>query len=85
MTDTGQFYVEEKKSSGKWEKVEGHEFLDVFERPNALMTGGLMLGLLAEWMNTAGNAYLFLVTETPGVGPIKRYGRCRPSTCSLSR
>lgn len=70
VADVGKFSVEQKKDDA-WETVEGHEFLDVLASPNSVMTGGLMLGLVSEWLNTVGEAYLFLVTETPGVGPIQ--------------
>lgn len=70
VANVGQFAVEQKDDDA-WKKMEGHEFLDRLAAPNSIMTGALLLGLIAEWMNTTGNAYLFLVTETPGVGPIQ--------------
>lgn len=70
VADVAQFNVEQKGAES-YKKIEGHEFLDVLAAPNSVMTGGLLLGLVSEWLNTVGNAYLFLVTETPGVGPIQ--------------
>ena len=70
VADVGQFYMEEQRKDG-WERLKTHEFLDVLASPNSVMTGSLLLGLVSEWMSTVGNAYLFLVTDTPGVGPIR--------------
>lgn len=70
ISDTAQFRVEQKQK-GEWVDAQAHEFLTILERPNSMMTGGMLLGATAEWMNAAGNGYWFAVTDTPGVGPIR--------------
>lgn len=70
VSDVAVFDVQQRKGQD-WESIPGHDLITRIERPNAMMTGGLLLGATAEWMNTTGNAYWFAVTDTPGIGPIR--------------
>lgn len=47
-----------------------HEFEILLDNPNSLMSGGFLIRYISQWYDLRGNAYIFLVTPRPGVGPI---------------
>lgn len=70
VTESADFAVE-REVGDRWEVVPNHEFLRVLEHPNEIMTGGLLLNSAAWDMQGLGNSYWFLVTDRPGVGPVR--------------
>jgi hypothetical protein len=70
VTESADFAVE-RQVEDRWEIVPNHEFLGVLEHPNEIMTGGLLLNGTAWDMQGVGNSYWFLVTDRPGVGPVR--------------
>jgi hypothetical protein len=70
VTESADFAVE-RQVGDRWEIVPNHEFLGVLEHPNEIMTGGLLLNSTAWDMQGIGNSYWFLVTDRPGVGPVR--------------
>lgn len=70
VTESADFAVE-RQVGDRWEIVPNHEFLHVLDHPNEIMTGGLLLNGTAWDMQGVGNSYWFLVTDRPGVGPVR--------------
>lgn len=70
VSEAADFAVEEQRGD-RWQKVDNHELMNVLDHPNPLMTAGLVMGTTAWEMQATGNAYWFLVTDTPGQGPIR--------------
>lgn len=70
VADAEHFIVQFREGSD-WMDDEDHQFLTALANPNAFMTGAHMMAETALWMNTYGNAYWYLVTDTPGVGPVR--------------
>lgn len=64
-------WVVEEQVGDHWEKIDNHEFLALLDRPNPIMTSGLLMNDTAWSMQVTGNAYWFLVTDSPGRGPIR--------------
>lgn len=63
--------VIEQQVGDRWEKMPAHKFMYVLDHPNPIMTGGLLLNSTAWDMQCLGNSYWFLVTDRPGVGPVR--------------
>jgi HK97 family phage portal protein len=64
-----QFVV--KQRTDALEEIKNHEFLRLMERPNSLMTGEFLKRYLTFWAHLSGNAYIFISTPGPGVGPVQ--------------
>lgn len=70
VSDADALVVQEQVGD-KWEDRPGHEFMRVLSVPNGIFSGDLVMEDVAWWYNLLGNAYLYLVTDTPGVGPVR--------------
>ena len=62
--------LKDSDTKGEWLDIENHPILQLLRRPNSLMTAGFLLGYTTQWFVAMKNAYWFLVTDTPGAGPI---------------
>ena len=87
VSDTGVFLVK-RKAGAEWVDVADHPLPGLLMRPNSLMSGSLLLSDTAWWYELLGNAYWFLVTDTPGRGPIREIwplpaDRVRPDPMTL--
>ena len=70
ISDSELFIIQEKQGS-EWIDLVEHPFSVVLRHPNSIMSGSLLLSDTAWWYKLLGNAYWFLVTDTPGYGPIR--------------
>lgn len=53
------------------EEIKNHDFLTLMERPNSLMTGEFLKRYVTFWAHLSGNAYIFISTPAPGMGPVQ--------------
>jgi len=70
VTDTSLFEIKHRQGN-EWTKVDDHPLPALLRRPNSLMSGSLLLSDCAWWYELLGNAYWFVVTDSPGRGPIR--------------
>lgn len=60
----------DRRGKPKHEVLEEHPIYDLWETPNSLMSGNFLKRYVAMWYCTMGNAFIYMVPEFEGKGPI---------------
>lgn len=61
-------FIPQYRDGNTWTDDLTHPFLDLLRKPNSFMDASLLFGDTTWWHRMLGNAYWFLVTDSPGVG-----------------
>ncbi len=64
-----QFKV--RRRTDALEDIGDHEFLRLMQQPNSIMTFEFIKRYTTFWAHLSGNAYIFISTPAPGMGPVQ--------------